>query len=65
MKFFIEGKSILTGEVIFGKTFEAETKAKAIDAARTDYEHTHSRQAQMKIDFDGWEQSDEWRDKIE
>ena len=55
-RFYVEGKSSTTGEVIYGSAHMAENKADAARTARTEYEGFHSRQACMKIDFSAWEQ---------
>lgn len=57
-RYWVEGKSIGSGEVSYGKAFEATSEVHAIAAAREDYEGGHSRSANMKIEFNAWEQDD-------
>jgi len=60
MKYFVEGKSIVSGEVIYGRPFEAASEVDAISKARNDCASAD----RSLIEFEVREVSNDWRDEI-
>ena len=57
-RYYVEGESLYTGEVIFGSAFQAKTALAATQQARVAYAETHDKSQLDRIDFIAREQAE-------